>query len=218
MKNRISSIMDTRKKRLGFVIISVMLVATLCTGFAFAASAHTDNTDKNNPGTTLQGTDTRFTDKDGKETIIDSPQIIRGERFKIGEDGKLVPDRDTWVDNYLDRLGIPYSQSPSIFDRDDENASFDYFFTDKDDDENFNTVPAASNYTAEELAQIIADIESGKLPLSGQINADGTLTIFNNPGNAFIDRSKEGEVLTEITLSFNGEDLIFGEDKIIFGD
>jgi len=41
MKTRISSIMDTSKKRVGAVIVSLVLVATLSTGFAFAVNAYT---------------------------------------------------------------------------------------------------------------------------------------------------------------------------------
>ena len=41
MKNRISSIMDTGKKKTGMVIVCMFLVVTLGTGFVFAANANT---------------------------------------------------------------------------------------------------------------------------------------------------------------------------------
>jgi len=40
MKNRISSIMDIRKKRFGFLVISIIIVATLCAGFVFASDGN----------------------------------------------------------------------------------------------------------------------------------------------------------------------------------
>ena len=43
MKNRISSIMDTRKKRIGAVVLLVAVVATLSTGIILAASANVAN-------------------------------------------------------------------------------------------------------------------------------------------------------------------------------
>jgi hypothetical protein len=43
MRTRISSIMDTSKKRMGAVIMSLALVATLATGFAFNVSAYAAN-------------------------------------------------------------------------------------------------------------------------------------------------------------------------------
>jgi len=48
MKKRISSIMDTGNKRIGIVIISILLIATVCTGFAFAGNRiDSDNYDEN---------------------------------------------------------------------------------------------------------------------------------------------------------------------------
>jgi len=226
MKNRISSIMDTRKKRLGTIIISLVLVATLCTGFVFAASAYAA-TNNGNSEWLWQNAETTITvkDQDGNGIHVNNSQLLRpAGMFKVEDDGSITQVRDKWVDAFYDRMGVP--ESPSFFEReelkDGEMTSYSITLTDGSylgtDPAKYDIAPPQRTYTDAEWAQILADIESGKLQPSGQVNADGTFTLFNNPNNPFIDRRSEGAVLTEITLSFDGEDFVFGEDKIVFGD
>jgi len=46
MKNRISSIMDTSKKKAGAVVLCLALIGTMCTGVAFAADSNTGDANK----------------------------------------------------------------------------------------------------------------------------------------------------------------------------
>jgi hypothetical protein len=227
MKNRISFIMDTRKKRLGTIIVSIAIIATLCTGLAFAATnGSAASTNNGTPGEAAQSVDTRITfeTEDGQEVEISNPQFMRpAGRFRIEADGSRTAIADEWVDGFYDRHNVP--QAPSIFDRDDsEDAEFSFSIVANDgsvlagDPAMFDIAHTLPTYTDEEWSQIIADIESGKLQPHGQINNDGTLTIFDVPNNPLLDRRTDGAVSREITLSFGGEDLTFDEEDIKFGD
>jgi hypothetical protein len=195
------------------------------TGIAFAATtANAANPDNDILGRTVQGAETRvtFENEEGQEVEISNPQFMRpAGRFRIEEDGSRTPVQDDWVDSFYERHNIP--QSPSIFEREDADVvEFSFSIYAKDgsalagEPGIFDIIPPLPTYTDEEWAQIIADIESGKLQPSGQVNADGTITIWNRPDNPF--RNRDGAELTEIILQFGDTTESFSDDRIIWSD
>lgn len=231
MKNRISSIMDTRKKRTGAIVLSLVLIATLCTGFAFAANALAADSHDGDSGKTYQlQRSGRFTiNGDGSITpandekldgILDSynvppfsltpndkpkedaaisdgitltgcndeqarnmsgQQIQRPITFNINGDGSVTPAKnDDKVDSLFDSFNIPQSETRSG----DVVLSTNTTFTDcviGSNPASRDSDLAPPTYTDAEKAQMIDDIESGKIQPFGKFNNDGTIEIYNLP-------------------------------------
>jgi beta-lactamase regulating signal transducer with metallopeptidase domain len=184
MKNRISSIMDTRNKRLGITIIFIMLAVTMGTGFAFAVNGAVP--DNNNSGRELQGAGSTFTDENGNNGSVADGQV--------GQTGRLTPNNDgTYTlapnDDFPNGLNIvnPFSFGDGAILGGDVTVDFNAGHNLERED------IALPTYTEEEMAQIRADIESGQTQPAGIIHPDGTMEWFNRheiiPEDAEIDWS-----------------------------
>jgi len=95
MKKRISSIMDTGNKRMGIVIISIMLIATICTGFAFAKNQNDISDDIS-----------EFTDSDTKDGITVSVESVYGGNDTVFIKLKVETDDIVFDDNFEYSFGL----------------------------------------------------------------------------------------------------------------
>ncbi|MHB8061059.1 MAG: M56 family metallopeptidase [Ruminiclostridium sp.] len=101
MKNRISSIMDTRKKKAGFVILCVVLVAIIGTGVALAVTNKEPNTSNSEPEifenvSNQLDTDVEFTNG-WRSPLVDLDENGEGGKFIIVQVGSLKSDPEQGV-------------------------------------------------------------------------------------------------------------------------
>jgi hypothetical protein len=104
MKKRISSIMDTGSKKTGIAIIFIMLIATLCTGFAFAGNRivldNYDNQNANFSGMTEPGS------SDTKDGITVSVESVYGGNDTAFVKLKVETDEIVFDDNFEYNFGL----------------------------------------------------------------------------------------------------------------
>ena len=101
MKNRISSIMDTSKKKAGFVILCVVLVAIIGTGVALAVTNKEPNTTNSEPRifenvSNQLDTDVEFTNG-WRSPLVDLDENGEGGKFIIVQVGSLKSDPEQGI-------------------------------------------------------------------------------------------------------------------------
>lgn len=150
IEERITAIMKIKKASIFSLVLAVALVAGVTTAFATTAIAASDR----------QEPDYGITDENGNTTIFDGRLMI-APRFSLGENGKYsyAPD------DALNALSAERSISPDEFNNFD-NADFgvtpEGTMNQHPDDLHYQ--PTRPMRTEAEMEQIIADIESGKIP------------------------------------------------------
>jgi beta-lactamase regulating signal transducer with metallopeptidase domain len=119
MKNRISSIMDTSKKKAGSAIICMAIVITIGTGFAFAATANTAEA--------VEAVNTAYANVAANSITLMSPETTeqRAERFEVYKEFGLTYDTissELYFNGELIRYFEDYFPVTS-----DGNAGINYF-------------------------------------------------------------------------------------------
>lgn len=145
IEERITAIMKYRKTSIFSLAFALSLI--FCATTAFATSAQ-------------QEPDYGITDEDGNITTFEGRLII-ASRFSHGENGKYSYDPD----DALDALSAERSISPdefNNFDNVDFNVTPEGTMNQHPDDLHYQ--PTRPMRTEAEMEQIIADIESGKIP------------------------------------------------------
>ena len=145
IEERIEAIMKYKKTSVLAVSIAVALIVSATT--AFAASA-TEDTEFGN----------FITDEDGSQWPASSNQVVGSTRFSVDKDGNLTPNPDEELGELLEALNIPEHQ----FDLDGD-TEYKWELKGQEDLDEENTFLPPTR-TEEEWQQIIADIESGKIP------------------------------------------------------
>lgn len=145
IEERITAIMKYKKTSIFSLVLALSLI--FCATTAFATSAQ-------------QEPDYRMTDEDGNTTAFEG-QLIIPARFSHDENGKYIYDPD----DALNALPGERSISPdefNNFDNVDFNVTPEGTMNQHPDDLNYQTTRPMR--TEAEMEQIIADIESGKIP------------------------------------------------------
>ena len=145
IEERITAIMKYKKTSIFSLVLALSLI--FCATTAFATSAQ-------------QKPDYRMTDEDGNTTAFEG-QLIIPARFSPGENGKYIYDPD----DALNALSGERSISPdelNNFDNVDFNVTPEGTMNQHPDDLHYQ--PTRPMRTEAEMEQIIADIESGKIP------------------------------------------------------
>ena len=145
IEERIEAIMKYKKASVLALALAVALVVGATTAFAASAAG-----------------DAEFghfiTNEDGSQRPVASGEVMRTTRFSIDKDGNLTPNPDEKLNELFDALNIPKGQ----FDQRD-GVEYSWGLKDAGDlDEDTPFLPPTR--TEEEWQQIIADIESGKIP------------------------------------------------------
>lgn len=162
--------MKYKKASILAVALAVALVLGATTAFATSAA---DNI----------GVGHFITGEDGSQEPVSNSQVIVPARFSVGADGKCTPNPDP----ALQRIGIPESPIPQS----SNGNRVDYYLTPEGQvggDEN-NLVHQPS-YTEEEMQQIIADIESGKIqPLEIPDDPNVTIGFMDYSGGNCVEKN-----------------------------
>jgi hypothetical protein len=162
--------------------------------------------------------ETKVFDNDGNEIVTNGQQIqlVRpAGRYIVNADGSLTEAPDEYVDSFYDKNNIPPSPFASDFSRNGGEVT-GVFLAPNEYNPNAISQNAPPIYTDGELAQIIADIESGKIPITGQFKADGTFEMYNLP-EEMANRSLEGAEIIATFTAHDGEaisgSVVFPVDK-----
>ena len=150
IEERIEAIMKYQKASVSAIALAFTLVLGVTTAFA-AVNAPA-------PSPENQSFESFITDKDGNSVPISDSQVVRAPRFSVDKDGSCTPDPDEDLNALLDALEIPERQF-------DQDGDVTYKLVSKDQgglDEDMSSFRPTR--TEEEWQQIIADIESGKIP------------------------------------------------------
>ena len=125
-----------------------------------------------------------FMDENGNETAINKEDLVRpSARIIVNDDGSMNDVSDKQVDSLYESLNIP--ESPFLSDHDilsnDAESTAVTFITAGEPNPFIDPHIPLPTYTDEEWAQLIADIESGKIPITGRFNEDGTFEYYSIP-------------------------------------
>ncbi len=154
IEERICAIMKMKKFSAFVLVFALMLVLSVTA--VFATSSINQSSVSDLPEGTV------FQDEDGNSLPIGEGQLKAAGRFLQDEDGNLVLSPDDDLSALMDD-GV---EGPIVFafDEDGNYGVYQYSLTDEENDWDFNIEGyKPKEYTDEEMAQIIADIESGKL-------------------------------------------------------
>ncbi len=145
IEERIEAIMKYKKASILAVALAAALVAGATTAFAASAAGDT-------------GFGFFITDENGGHRQLTSGQVVDAARFSVDKDGDLIPDPDEKLNDLQDALNIPGRQF-------EQSDGVEYQWISKGEgDLDEDTPPLPPTRTEEEWRQIIADIESGKIP------------------------------------------------------
>ena len=145
IEERITAIMKYKKTSIFSLVLALSLIFGATTAFATSAQ---------------QEPDYRMTDEDGNTTAFEGKLMI-ASRFSLGENGNYIYDPD----DALNALSGERSISPdelNNFGNVDFNVTPEGTMNQHPDDLNYQ--PTRPMRTEAEMEQIIADIESGKIP------------------------------------------------------
>lgn len=145
IEERITAIMKYKKTSIFTLVLALALV--FCATTAFATSAQ-------------QEPDYSITDEDGNTTVFDGSLMI-APKFSLDENGKYVYAPDSKLNGLSAEQSIPPSELEGF-----DNADFGVTPEDalNHQQEDFYYQPTRPVRTEAEMEQIIADIESGKIP------------------------------------------------------
>ena len=150
IEERITAIMKIKKTSIFSLVLAVALVAGVTTAFATTAVAASDG----------QETDYGITDENGNTTIFDG-RLMTAPRFSLDENGKYFYNPDSELNNLPAESSFP-SAELNGFDNFDFNTTPEGAINQQQND--LYHQPTRPTYTEAEMEQIIADIESGKIP------------------------------------------------------
>ena len=150
IEERITAIMKIKKTSIFSLVLAVALVAGVTTAFATTAVAASDG----------QETDYGITDENGNTTIFDG-RLMTAPRFSLDENGKYFYNPDSELNNLPAESSFP-SAELNGFDNFDFNTTPEGAINQQQND--LYHQPTRPIYTEAEMEQIIADIESGKIP------------------------------------------------------
>jgi hypothetical protein len=225
MKKRIASVMDTQSKKLGTVIISLVLVATLCTGFVFTTNAMASG--NQNPAGLFSGFSVGDTisipvDRDAAFRMFSSVDELLAGRFldetvSVESWFTLHPSNST---NFVsgdelrvgDRVSIPWSDSTRvILSQEEMKRVWERLQSDGVDaieNREMSFEPVAVNAEFGIIVNALVNaMLSGNLPLNGSvIDVSGPLQTFIigmdeflvNFGNGYVDLLADAEVYSLI--------------------
>lgn len=150
IEERIEAIMKYKKASMLAIALTVALVLGATTAFA-ATNAQTSSPASQPFGSFI-------TDEDGNSIPISNSQVVRAPRFAVDKDGNCTPNPDEDLNALLDALEIPERQF-------NQDGDVTYKFISKDQGGlDMDMSSFQPTRTEEEWQQIIADIESGKIP------------------------------------------------------
>ena len=150
IEERITAIMKIKKTSIFSLVLAVALVAGVTTAFATTAVAASDR----------QETDYGITDENGNMTIF-AGRLMTAPRFSFDENGNYFYNPDSKLNDLPAESSFP-SAKLNNFDNFDFNITPEGAINQQQDD--LYHQPTRPTYTEAEMEQIIADIESGKIP------------------------------------------------------
>ena len=150
IEERITAIMKIKKTSIFSLVPAVALVVGVTTAFATTAFAASDR----------QEPDYSITDEDGNTTIFEGRLMI-ASRFSLDENGKYIYDPDSTLNDLPAESSFPSGEFHS-FDNVDFSITPEGTMNQQQDDLYYQ--PVYPTRTEAEMEQIIADIESGKIP------------------------------------------------------
>lgn len=143
IEERIVSIMKYKKSSIFSLVLGFSLVFGTTTAFATSAQKEPDYF---------------ITDEDDNTTIFNG-KLMASQKFFVDENGKYTYDSNSELDALFSEFGIP---STEFIDSDINDIKFTLEDTSNQNQDHLFS--QRSLYTEEEMEQIIADIESGKIP------------------------------------------------------
>lgn len=150
IEERITAIMKIKKESVFSLVLAVTLVAGMTTAFATTAVAASDR----------QEPDYSITDENGNTTVFDGRLMI-APRFSLDENGNYFYNPNSELNDLPAESSFP-SAELNNFDNIDFNITPEGTINKQQDD--LYHQPVHPTYTEAEMEQIIADIESGKIP------------------------------------------------------
>ncbi len=145
IEERITAIMKYKKTSIFSLALALALVFGTITTFATSAQ---------------QASDYVITDEDGNTTVFDG-QLTIASRFSLDESGKYLFDPDSKLNGLSAEYSIPPAELDG-FDNADFSVTPEGAMNQQQDD--FYYQPMGPTRTEAEMEEIIADIESGKIP------------------------------------------------------
>lgn len=142
IEERITAIMKYKKTSVFSLVLALALIFSATTAFATSAQ---------------QESDYGITDEDGNTSIFEGRLLI-APRFSVDENGKYFYDPDSTINALSAESSIPLSE----FDNADMGLTPEGTQSQQRDDWYYQ--PMRPMRTDAEMEQIIADIESGKIP------------------------------------------------------
>ncbi|MCM1056543.1 MAG: M56 family metallopeptidase [Firmicutes bacterium] len=147
IEERITAIMKYKKTSIFSLVLALALIFGTTTAFATSAQ---------------QESDYFVTDENGNPTVFDGHLTV-APRFSLDESGKYVYNPDSKLNGLSAEYSIPPTELDNL-DNADFNITPEGTMNQSQQEEDFYYQPTGPRYTEAEMEQIIADIESGKIP------------------------------------------------------